>query len=1180
MNFISISSPALSSNGAIVFCVDLRSDRGSSFEPRWCNRALKIIGTEFCSALYRRERKLTEFRSALYRRERKLTEFRSALYRRERKLTEFRSALYRRERKLTEFRSALALYRRERKLTEFRSALYRRERKLTEFRSALYRRERKLTEFRSALYRRERKLTEFRSALYRRERKLTEFRSALYRRERKLTEFRSALALYRRERKLTEFRSALYRRERKLTEFRSALYRRERKLTEFRSALYRRERKRISFARALYRRERKLTEFRSALYRRERKLTEFRSALYRRERKLTEFLSALYRRERKLFCDTRRGRGGIVVRLLTSHQGEPGSIHGGFTPDFRTWESCRMISLVREFPQGPPVSPAFAFRRCSTSSRLILIGSQDLDVRAAHISSLTHIKCLPLPWALFLVVALRRLNARYAPNAHPSLATALGLISSRSVEEIECKVCAPCTSSGEFGLNDIFRQAYTWGLVLLTVRCVTQGSRQQRENRRFLWYNLYSWSLAALVVIVTWAVDYAGDAIPLQIRPLIGNDTCFYSSEYQPRLHLPGSDCLSPRRTLCRSRPCHSLILTCGNLAGRCRWSVVSLEDLPFLPPCHSGTPPYSHKALPSALKNLNTKLQDVACLLDFRDWAITCVARPKANPFSDWRREALGKNLTSDWLSHAAEGSLLVCAAGWRVCHEALIVELSSDTTHHSLVASFQWSSRYCQLFHVCGSTIHPKLGNSANPVVAMHDTTDAEISADPKLRVVRQVFVGLTKAVACGGIFQGDLVLSQCCTFSVHAPGASNHRAAWETEYISIIHNEEARGPLHSSSGPTSGMWRRLHTWQSGRSSWARASLVPGCTNIFPDPRSNDPSSEHRSDPSSNLRRITSCGPAGTRLAACLTCCALVSPSTGAYHGVDVGVYTSRPTRRPFRVLRAHEAIMASEMSTELSETRDADRLQKLFHIIMPSARKTRKQMDIDFLLHTVPGISIFHIIMPSARKTLKQMGIDFLLHTVPGISIFHIIMPSARKTLKQMGIDFLLHTVPGISIFHIIMPSARKTLKQMGIDFLLHTVPGISILHPRSRKCRTVFSCHPRRHPCVEGRGLGVEGRGLGVGYHSPNYDPCSSKPTMITGWHRKGACVVCADKADGQKVFFELPVMALTIVNIAFFVLTARNCYKVKAELQRLQSKEGERGKRRFEANKNRRVAPDS
>ncbi|KAJ8896389.1 hypothetical protein PR048_001733 [Dryococelus australis] len=44
MNLISISSPALNSNGATVFSVDLRSDLRSSFEPRWCNRALVLGG--------------------------------------------------------------------------------------------------------------------------------------------------------------------------------------------------------------------------------------------------------------------------------------------------------------------------------------------------------------------------------------------------------------------------------------------------------------------------------------------------------------------------------------------------------------------------------------------------------------------------------------------------------------------------------------------------------------------------------------------------------------------------------------------------------------------------------------------------------------------------------------------------------------------------------------------------------------------------------------------------------------------------------------------------------------------------------------------------------------------------------------------------------------------------------
>ncbi|KAJ8871865.1 hypothetical protein PR048_028205 [Dryococelus australis] len=56
---------------------------------------------------------------------------------------------------------------------------------------------------------------------------------------------------------------------------------------------------------------------------------------------------------------SRGGRGGVVVRLLTSHQGVPGSIsYTGPPPDFRMWESCRKIPLVSGFYRGSPVPPS------------------------------------------------------------------------------------------------------------------------------------------------------------------------------------------------------------------------------------------------------------------------------------------------------------------------------------------------------------------------------------------------------------------------------------------------------------------------------------------------------------------------------------------------------------------------------------------------------------------------------------------------------------------------------------------------------------------------------------------------------------------------------------------------------------------------------------------------------
>ncbi|KAJ8871638.1 hypothetical protein PR048_027965 [Dryococelus australis] len=71
-----------------------------------------------------------------------------------------------------------------------------------------------------------------------------------------------------------------------------------------------------------------------------------------------------------------------AVGLLATHQCEPGSIPGQFTPDFRKWESCRTMPLVCGFSRGAPVSPAPSFWRCSIliSITITLIDSQDLAV--------------------------------------------------------------------------------------------------------------------------------------------------------------------------------------------------------------------------------------------------------------------------------------------------------------------------------------------------------------------------------------------------------------------------------------------------------------------------------------------------------------------------------------------------------------------------------------------------------------------------------------------------------------------------------------------------------------------------------------------------------------------------------------------------------------------------------
>ncbi|KAJ8883817.1 hypothetical protein PR048_015672 [Dryococelus australis] len=72
-----------------------------------------------------------------------------------------------------------------------------------------------------------------------------------------------------------------------------------------------------------------------------------------------------------------------AISTLASHQSEPGTIPGRFTPDFRKWESCRTIPLVGGF--SPP--PKFPRRYIFTS--ITLIGSKDLTIKS-HPNPFAH----------------------------------------------------------------------------------------------------------------------------------------------------------------------------------------------------------------------------------------------------------------------------------------------------------------------------------------------------------------------------------------------------------------------------------------------------------------------------------------------------------------------------------------------------------------------------------------------------------------------------------------------------------------------------------------------------------------------------------------------------------------------------------------------------------------------
>ncbi|KAJ8872652.1 hypothetical protein PR048_026261 [Dryococelus australis] len=82
------------------------------------------------------------------------------------------------------------------------------------------------------------------------------------------------------------------------------------------------------------------------------------------------------------------GRGGSEVRLLAFHLGEPGSIPGRFTLDFRKWESCRTIPLVGGFFSGisrfsRPFAPALLHSHLASPSSALkttLSGAAQIDI--------------------------------------------------------------------------------------------------------------------------------------------------------------------------------------------------------------------------------------------------------------------------------------------------------------------------------------------------------------------------------------------------------------------------------------------------------------------------------------------------------------------------------------------------------------------------------------------------------------------------------------------------------------------------------------------------------------------------------------------------------------------------------------------------------------------------------
>ncbi|KAJ8880314.1 hypothetical protein PR048_016780 [Dryococelus australis] len=96
-----------------------------------------------------------------------------------------------------------------------------------------------------------------------------------------------------------------------------------------------------------------------------------------------------------------------------------------------------------------------------------------------------------------------------------------------------------------------------------------------------------------------------GDVLLMNKNVTVGSATSEYIVVEFPTCHTTR---LSPRRIRFDFRRGHPRILTCGNRAGRCHWSVDFLRVLSFPPPFHSGAAPYSPRFTIICSQDLDVK--------------------------------------------------------------------------------------------------------------------------------------------------------------------------------------------------------------------------------------------------------------------------------------------------------------------------------------------------------------------------------------------------------------------------------------------------------------------------------------------------------------------------------------------------------------------------------------------
>ncbi|KAJ8897243.1 hypothetical protein PR048_002589 [Dryococelus australis] len=232
-------------------------------------------------------------------------------------------------------------------------------------------------------------------------------------------------------------------------------------------------------------------------------------------------------------CDV-DGPVSMLLRCIVSTRNVISPILGG--PDFRKWESCRTMSLVRGFRRGFPVFPTPSFRCRFIFTSITLIGSKGIDVKSRP-NLFTH------PYWDLLPLGSTSMPVTVAHLGRCQHAAAM-----------LCGVCTLCVE-------------YVKSPLLLEVDLKSSVHR------------------ARVSIVET------------PVRPLTSHTTAADNMKHKQNRVRGGVvvRLLAFHEGEPGSIPgCHLRIFACGNRAGRCHWSTGFLGVLPLHPPFHSNAAPYS----------------------------------------------------------------------------------------------------------------------------------------------------------------------------------------------------------------------------------------------------------------------------------------------------------------------------------------------------------------------------------------------------------------------------------------------------------------------------------------------------------------------------------------------------------------------------------------------------------